>query len=40
MASGKPGIWPKKSRTNSCRKIDTPMAVISGARRGALRSGR
>src|SRR3989441_3766823 len=30
----------RSSIARCCRRIDTPIAVMSGARRGALRSGR
>ena len=42
LAEGKsvPGILSKKRRTNSWRKTEMPIAVISGASRGAWRSGR
>ena len=34
------GLRPQIIMAKVCSRIDTPMAVISGARRGALRSGR
>jgi len=40
LASGIPGMLPKKSRTNSCRNTEMPIAVMRGARRGASRNGR
>ena len=42
LALGKlaPGTLSYMRRTNSCRKTEIPIAVISGANRGALRSGR
>jgi hypothetical protein len=46
---GPPGIWGKvradlasgyQAQTACCRARERPMAVMSGARRGAVRSGR